>query len=224
MNATWKRLFLVLPALMLISATASAEKINLIFSDVDITYQGSSNLIHDTPDSDGGNQAEDESDPIASTIIEVEDSILPILNDPNLEMFVDILFEGLPSSIPLGGVGLQPLVTSGFGFEWFTSAGHNLHLQIDKVDVLLTSGVFFFTAEAVVVSQNLPEGIEFDGEVNLSYTATAPAVSQGGTSTSLALSSGALTVTGIALVPEPGTALVLLSALALCVPLRRTHR
>ncbi len=223
MKKTWKRLTFVLPALLTLSVGATAGQINMILSDVDIQYQGEDNTIYDAGAKVGGNQEPTEADELASTVIEVDGNIMPYFSTPGIGMFADMILEGLPSTIPLGGTGLQPLVTTGFGFEWFTSAGHNLHLQIDKVEMLLTSGVFFFTAEAVVVSQNLPEGIEFDGMVNLSYTATAPAVSQG-QSTPLALSSGALTVTGIALVPEPGAALLFVTAgLAYCMRARRAN-
>lgn len=224
MNTTWKRLAFVLPTLLVIGATASAGQINMILSDVDIQFQGALNSIFDAADMDGGNLDKDEADAIASTLIEVDDVIQPHFMEPGLEMWGDLLLDGGVSlnSLSLGGGGLQPLVTTGFGFHWFTSANNYLKLSIQKVDVLLTSNVFFFTAEAVVVDQNLPDGIEFDGDISLSYTATAPAV-QTGQSTTLALSSGALTITGIALVPEPGTSLLIVaSALGLCMPMRRS--
>jgi hypothetical protein len=83
---------------------------------------------------------------------------------------------------------------------------------MSAVDVLLTSSVLFFTSEAVVLDQRLPSGLRIAETVSVSFTATNPGLQIGQGSTSMAIASGVMTISGV-LIPEP-TAVVLAGAVA----------
>lgn len=209
--------FAILLVVSAIVSTSHASVINMILSDVDIIYQGGSEIIYDAMAQAGGNQQVDEADALSSTIIEVDGVIQPVLTESSIDMRADLLLSDLPNVLPLGG-GIQSISQAGFGFEWFTSTGHFLKVMIEKVDIILTSNVFFFTAEGTVDSQNLPDDMEFEENVTLSYVASLPAVQQGGQETSTASASGALTVSGNSvLVPEPASSLLVLTMAGVCV-------
>ena len=210
--------FAVLFIVSALASTSHASIINMILSDVDIIYQGGEAIIYDAMAQAGGNQDVTEADEISSAVIEVDGVIQPVLTESSIDMRADVLLSDLPGVLPLGAAGVQSISQAGFGFEWFTSTGHFLKVMIEKVDIILTNNVFFFTAEGTVDSQNLPEDMEFEENVTLSYVASLPAVQQGGQETSTASASGALTVSGNAvLVPEPASSLLVLAMAGVCV-------
>lgn len=212
---TMQGMIAVLAALFFPLAAESAT-INIILSDVDVTYFGDAaddtGSIYDTIAHPGGNLDPAEADVVESAVFELDLAHLGTLttSDDN-EFSADLKIDGVGATLPMGS--LQTDIGSnggGFGFDFFTEAGDQLRLGIDQVDVLLTDGVFFFTGTASVLDQNLPFGLVFDTTqpVEFSYTATLP-VLNGGPSVDRALASGAMTISGT-LIPEPATVLMLL--------------
>ena len=209
---------LILFVAVLAANLSQASIINMILSDVDVIYQGGDEIIYDAMAQAGGNLDPTEADQLSSTVIEVDGVIQPVLNESSIDMRADLLLSNLPAVLPLGGAGLQNISQAGFGFEWFTSTGNFLKVMIEKVDILLTNNVFFFTAEGTVDSQNMPENMALDENVTLSYVASLPAVQQGGQTTSTASASGALTISGNAvLIPEPTSSLMVIAMAGTCM-------
>jgi hypothetical protein len=212
-------MFAALAALSFPLAAESAT-INIILSDVDVTYfgdaAGNAGSIFDTIGHPGGNLVAGEADEIETVVFELDLSQLGTLTTSDAdELSGDLRIDGVGATLPLGtlqtGIGNNG---GGFGFDFFTESGDRLRLGIDQVDVLLTDGVFFFTGSATVLDQDLPFGLVFDTNqpVQFSYTATLP-VLNGGPSVDRTLASGALTISG-AQIPEPSTLLMLLAGSA----------
>jgi hypothetical protein len=125
------------------------------------------------------------------------------------DLHADLRVDAVGASIPLGV--FQPSVGNnggGFGLDFFTEgAANSLQLGITNVSMLLSQGVFFFTGQATLRSQNLPFGLAFDASkpIYFSYTATLPGITNGGASPAAsAIGSGAITISG-ELIPEPAT-------------------
>lgn len=214
-------------AMLCFPLAAKSATINIIISDLDVTYfgdaAGSTGSVYDTIGHPGGNLDAAEADGIETVVFELDLSqvgTLTRLDDG--ELSGDLRIDGVGAMLPLGsfqsGIGSNG---GGFGFDFFTESGDRLRLGIDEVDLLLSNGVFFFTGSATVLEQDLPFGLVFNTSqpVQFSYTATLP-VLNGGPMVDRALASGALTISGTQ-VPEPATLLLVLAgALAALVERR----
>lgn len=215
-------------ALSIPQATEGAT-INIILSDVDVTYfgdaAGGTGSIYDTIGHPGGNLNAAEADAIETVVFELDLAQVGTLTaSDGDEVFGDLRIDGVGATLAMGSLQTGIGNNGGdFGFDLFTESGNRLRLGIDEIDLLLSNGVFFFTGSATVLDQDLPFGLVFDTSqpVQFSYTATLP-VLNGGPSVDRALASGALTISGT-LIPEPATVvmLLLIGAVAAIGRLRR---
>ncbi|WP_197525339.1 PEP-CTERM sorting domain-containing protein [Pseudobythopirellula maris] len=222
-----------LAACLTLCMSASAAQINIILNDVDLQYgqNGTTGRIDDVEFTSpgGGNLDPQEADPLEAVTYELggqhvlsQVKVLgadpdPLVISDDTRQWIDVnIAQILPPSFPLNsyetGVGNSG---GGFGVDLFTSDGYSLRLGIDTIDMIATPGVWFWTATATLLSQDLPGNLMFvDDQITLSYTATLPALPLGSTTTDFIGGSGAMTISGEGvIVPEPGT--VLLSFLAL---------
>jgi uncharacterized protein (TIGR03382 family) len=193
------------------TAAANAGKINIILSDMDVSYTGASNggVFFDSMGGvNGGGKDPTFADDISTAVFELDSSVVGTLI--NTGSTTDDLFGDLRLINVGATLAKNVLIPSvgnnggGFGFGFFSDTGLMLSLGMTNASVLISDGVFFFTGQASILpGQNLPFGLVFDESqpVQFSYTATLPAV-QAGATTNMAMASGALTISGIA-IPEP---------------------
>jgi hypothetical protein len=209
-------------ASLCVAADSSAAMINIILSDVDVVYQGSNTALYDASAIAGNNLIPVEADPLEGAVFEFGGTPVASLSSPSTGLFGDLLVSAMPASLTKGVYSVAiGNAGGGFGFDFFTSTGQKLELGIGTIDALVTNGVFFFTASATVLSQSLPAGLEFTNpNVVISFTATAPAV-QAGPTTNAILASGAMTISGEGVIPEPATAVLGAIAMAGAMGLRR---
>jgi hypothetical protein len=209
---------------------ASAGSINIILSDVDVTYAGAAaggtGSIYDIIAHPGGTKNPAESDGVASAVFEVDMAqVATLMTGGGTNLYADLKIDGVGATVPLGGLNNVGNNGGNFGLDFFTNTGVALHLGINKIDLLLTNGVLFFTGQASnVTSANLPGGLAFDTTqpIYFSYTATLPGIV--GSPATMAVASGAMTISGT-MIPEPATAglFVLGAVLAVC-PIARRNR
>ena len=195
---------------------AQGATINIILSDVDVNYLGSADegagaLFDAMGGYAGGNLDENQADRIKTAVFERDGNIVGTLMDDVAsgadDLHGDLRIDAVGASIPLN-VFQPSLGNNGgnFGFDFFTEgAGNSLQLGITNVSLLISQGVFFFTGQATLRTQDLPFGLAFDASkpIYFSYTATAPGVN-GTSPTSMGIGSGAFTISG-ELIPEPAT-------------------
>lgn len=217
-------------AVLCLPWAAQAGTINMILSDADVTYfgdaAGNTGSIYDTIGHPGGNLNASEADEIETAVFEMDMThVGTLMTSANNRISGDLRIDGVGASIPLNvfqtNIGNNG---GGFGFDWFTQSGNNLRLGINKIDMLLTNNVMFFTGTASILSQNLPFGLAFQPGSNVvfSYTATLPGIN-GGTPPKGAMGSGALTISGQMIIPEP-TTLTLMSAAVAAVGVAQVLR
>jgi hypothetical protein len=208
---------------------AQAGTINVMLSDVDVTYLGSADdgagAIFDALGGyAGGNLDANQADSVKTAVFENNGAVVgTLMNDTGDadNMYADLRIDAMGASLPVGsfltGRGNNG---GGFGFDWFTASGHNLRLGITSVDMLLTNNVMFFTGTATVLSQNLPFGLPgfVPNNIAFAYTATRPGIdgNGGGTTTTGAMGSGQLSISGEA-IPEPGTIGLFCTGIAILV-------
>lgn len=200
---------------------ASAGTINMIISDADIVYSGANfgGSIYDVVGHTGGGLAPADADNVKTAVFEMDmNSVGTIMSgDAGFgQMYADLKIDGVGASINSNpvppGANFHPGIGSnggGFGLDWFTTVGgYKLQLGINSIDLLLSSGVFFFTGSATIIDQDLPFNLQFDPNlpVEFSYTATLPGLLGPATARTGAMGSGALTISGTMLIPEPATA------------------
>lgn len=202
---------LAVAAMIGLGSVAQAEIINIQLLDVDVVYSGTAEAVYDATALAGGNQDSSEADAVVAANFELAGTQVAELMGPGL--WADLQVANMPTSITKNvfNVGVGD-AGGGFGFDYFDSSGNSLELGVGMIDALVTDGVFFFTAEATVLSQSLPGGLAFGDTVEISYTATLPAV-QSGATTSMAIASGVMTISGTN-VPEPAAAMLLALATA----------
>jgi hypothetical protein len=202
-------------AALFFPVVAQAATINMILSDMDVNFLGSADegagaLFDAMGGYAGGNLDENQADRIKTAVFERDGNIVGTLMDDTSgadDLHADLRVDAVGASIPLGV--FQPTLGNNggnFGFDFFTEgAANSLQLGITNVSLLLSEGVFFFTGQATLRSQNLPFGLAFDSSkpIYFSYTATAPGVN-GISPSSSAIGSGAFTISG-ELIPEPAT-------------------
>lgn len=199
---------------------AHAGSINIILSDVDVTYSGGAaagaGSIYDVIAHPGGSQNPAESDDLEAAVFEMDMThVATLMKGGGTNLYGDLKIDGVGPTITLGGLNNVGSNAGNFGFDFFTNTGVSLHLGIDKIDLLLTNGVLFFTGTATnVSSSNLPGGLAFDTTkpVYFSYTATLPGIV--GTPANMAVASGAMTISGT-MIPEPATLATFVIGLAL---------
>lgn len=207
--------FMALLAAVCLPMAAPAATINIILSDMDVTYLGntSGGAIFDAMGGfAGGSLAEATADTISTAVFELDDVIQGVLvNNPGDgdDISTDLRITNVGATIAkntfhpsLGSTG------NVFGIDVFTDTGFNVRLAVDDVSLFLSNNVLFFTGEATIVDQMLPFGMPAFSTaqpVVFSYTATMPAVNGALTDVSMAGGSGALTISGVA-IPEPAMA------------------
>lgn len=204
-------LFSALASLM--PALAQAGTINIILSDMDITYRAADAALYDV-DIDGNNQLPSEADPLASAALEVNGSLVNSLMGT---MYGDLLVSGMPASIPLGALS-APIGNAGggFGFTWWTASGDRLRIGLTSIQVLPldipVSGfpdTVLMVATGTILEQVLPSfgGMLFDPAqtVQLSYASSDAGLVINGANTTGFMASGALTITGVMVIPEPSS-------------------
>jgi hypothetical protein len=199
---------------------AQAGTINIILSDMDVTYMGDMNggtLFDAMGGHSGGTLAEGTADNISTAVFERDNSILGTLINTAADgddIHVDLRIDGIGPTVTKNV--FLPLVGSNgnmFGLDFFTDDGDVLRLTTNQVQLFVSDNVFFFSGTGTVTgTQNLPFGIApLLPTVQFSFTATLPAVPVTPTIGS-ALGSGALTISGVE-IPEPGS--VVLSCVGL---------
>jgi hypothetical protein len=226
--------FALLAASVLPTA-AEAGTINIILSDMDVTYSGSTSggSLFDLMGGFGGGVLDPvTADDITTAVFELDNTITETIIDGDPDsIHADLRITNIGPTIAKGP--FHPTLGNnggGFGFDLFVDPPGVappvalLRLGLDEVSLLLTNGVFFFTGEATVLSQNLPDGLAFVASqpVFISYTATLPAVNAANPNPSMAAGSGAFTISGI-MVPEPAVAGMAVAGI-LCVGLLRRRR
>jgi hypothetical protein len=210
-------------AVCLLPLAARAGTINIILSDMDVTYMGSTHTLDPAPDGSmydamgghsGGNLAEATADDITTAVFELDGNPVGTLINTGVDgddLHADLHIDGMGTTIqknvfhPSKGAN-----GDAFGLDFFTDTGFKLRIYTDTVSLFLSNSVFFFSGEGLVYDQTLPFGLQPLSQtipVTFSFTATYLAV-PGGTNVSLVTGSGALTITGVQ-VPEPSTNLLL---------------
>ncbi|MEX2308760.1 MAG: PEP-CTERM sorting domain-containing protein [Pirellulales bacterium] len=209
-----------------------AGTINIIASDMDVTYMGATHggsLFDAMGGHSGGALAEPTADDISTAVFEVDNVIQGTLINAagdGDDIHVDLHIDGIGPMITKG-VFLPSVGSNGgaFGLDFFTDTGVKVRITTDDVSLLVSNNVFFFTGSGLVYDQSLPFGIapfSMTIPVQFSFTATLPSVPITPIIAS-AIGSGALTISGIQ-VPEPAIAgLLTMGCLSMGVMVRR-HR
>jgi hypothetical protein len=199
-----------------------AGTINVILGNMDVSYLGSAaggtgSFFDAMGGHSGGSQVPGTADEITTATFEfdnVSQGTLVSSNPPLL--YGDLKIDGVGASLPKGSFQANAGNNGGgFGFDFFTSDGYLIELGIDKISYFLDNGIFLFfgTGSVNLVTQNLPFNLEFTSPtVNFSFTATSVSTPQGSPVT-LAMGSGAFTITGEGEIPEPTLAVLLSSGL-----------
>lgn len=210
-------------ALFGIGVPSQAALINTIIGNFDIAFDGATGELSDFNRPLGGNLDTTESRTFSSLEIEVGGVSEVMMMNPPDALFGDLLINNLGSELTTGS-----LVTgaggagnpNAFGFDFYTPGGDLLRIGIDDISYsLITTGLpglnfFNFFAEGKVLAQSLPDGIAYEEDVLVSYTATEVMVIQGQNGVRSLVASGAMTITGDMAIPEPTAACLALLSLA----------
>jgi hypothetical protein len=199
---------------MSLPLVAHAGTINIILSDMDVTYMGSTHggsLYDAMGGHSGGALAEATADDISTAVFELDNVIQGTLINTGADgddIHVDLHIDGIGATIPKN-VFLPSVGSNGgaFGLDLFTDTGFRVRITTDTVSLFVSNNVFFFAGEGLVYDQSLPFGLlpfSMTQPVQFSFTATLPSVPITPT-ISMAIGSGALTISGIE-VPEPAMA------------------
>jgi hypothetical protein len=207
---------------------AAAGTINVILSDMDVTYLGSAGTngaIFDAMGGySGGSLAVGTADNISTAVFEKDGNVVgTLMND----LHGDLKIDGVGATVPLNTfIPTTGANGNSFGFDFFTTGGATkLRVNVNTISLLLSNGVFFFTGQGTVYDQALPYNVQFDTTqpVFFSYVATLPAVGLV-SPVGMAVGSGAFTISGTA-IPEPATAgLMVLGLILAGCPLARRRR
>lgn len=205
------RCFLVSLIIALLPLGTQAGTINIVLSDMDVTYSGGAaggtGSIYDVIGHAGGHLLPSESDELESAVFEMDMvQVGTLMTSAADHLWGDLKIDGVGTTLPLSA--FQSNIGNnggGFGLDFFTTSGKSLRLGMNKIDMLLSNGVMFFTGTASVISQNLPFGLKFDATkpIYFSYTATLPGIV--GNPATGAMASGAMTISGTMDVPEPAS-------------------
>lgn len=216
MNVTLKRIacgLALTAAAVCLPSAANAGMLNILISNFDIAFDGTTGELTDFQRPAGGNLDPGESRTVSSFELEVDGVSDALLMNPPDALFADLLIQNLGSELTTGSL-VQGAGGTGddtdFGFDFYTSAGGGTELRLGIDDIsytLVQTGIpglnfFNFFAEAKVLSQDLPNGNQFLEDVIISYTATEVMTLPGPNGVRLAVASGQMTITGN-MVPEP---------------------
>lgn len=203
---------------------ASAGTINIILSNMDVTYLGSAaggtgSLFDAMGGISGGGLNAATADDISNAVFELDNVVQGSIMSSSDPLHGDLRIDGVGPTIPKN-LFLPAVGSNGglFGFDFFSDSGLNLRITTDVISLFLSNGAFFFTGEGMVVGQNLPFGLVFDTSIPVQYSFTATLPSVPGTAVvSSAMGSGAFTISGIAaqVIPEPATGALLCTGLVL---------
>lgn len=220
MNLTLKRIACVLAltaAAVCLPSAASAGMLNILISNFDIAFDGTTGEITDFQRPAGGNLDPGESRTVSSFELEADGVSEALLMNPPDALFADLKITNLGSELTTGAL-VQGAGGSGddtdFGFDFYTTAGGGTELRLGIDDISYTvvptgiPGLNFFNyfAEAKVLSQSLPNGRLLSEDVIISYTATEVMTFQGQNGVRTLVASGQMTITGNMAIPEPATA------------------
>ncbi len=200
---------------------AQAATINIILSNMDVLYMGSTGggSLYDAMGGFGGGTLDEVmADDISTAVFELD-------GNPVGSALVNTAADGDDLHVDLRISNLGPTITKGifnpaignngnaFGLDFFTDTGLRLRMNTDEVKLYVDDFTFFFTGAGQVYDQNLPSGLEFNTSipVQFAFTATFPSVPNTPT-ISQAVGSGALTISGIQ-IPEPATCGLLIAGL-----------
>jgi hypothetical protein len=210
---------------------ASAGTITMFLTDFDVTYLGSADngtgAIYDAialPGADG-TFATANADQLQAASFKLDSTPKGTLVDtPGSsadDMWGDLRVDAAGSTLTRNQINFNRGNDVGnIGFDWFVKSGNTLgnflRLKLTSVNVTLIDGTipppgsseFTVSGTATVLSQNLPFGLAFDpGQlVQFSYSAPAPGITGVNPETTTGvLGSGAMTITGTQLVPEPAS-------------------
>lgn len=221
---TLKTLSLGIAATLLATSAAQAAMINTIIGNFDIAFDGANGELTDFQRPNGGTLDPANARTVSSVEIEVNGTSEVMLMNPPDALFGDLKITGLPSELTTGALvnNAGGNGTDAFGFDFFDTAGNQLRIAFDDISYTLVQtglpGLNFFNwfAEGKVTGQSLPNGIEYEEDVLVSYTATDVMVFTGQTGVRSLVASGAMTITGNQ-IPEPTSAvLIALAGLSAC--------
>lgn len=224
---TLKNLAVALTASLAFAASSHAGMINTIIGNFDVAFDGATGEITDFNRPNGGNLAPAEARTFSSIEIEVDGVSEEMLMNPPDALWGDLKLTGLGAELTtgalvsnVGGSG-NPLA---FGFDYFDGNGNKLRIGIDDISyTVIQTGLpglnfFNFFAEGKVYDQSLPGGWQYEEDVLISYTATEVMVLTGQNGVRSLVASGAMTITGSMLIPEPASmAMLVLGGLAGCL-------
>lgn len=226
---------------------SNAATINLNIDSLDVMYDGAAAVIRDlSPDGTpaGGSNIVNEADRVDGATFTLDGAVQQQYMFSDM-VYGDLLVKGLPNTLPapdLFGAPPTPVTfelgdnSEGpddhtFGFNWFQHNGasvvSSLELEFDTVVVTLQDigagdPVMTISAATTEWSQfNLPNNLEFapGSQLTFSFTSqnTAAVPPQGGDYTNILAMEGVLTISGQSVIPEPGAAYLLLTALGAAV-------
>lgn len=213
---------------------ATAATITMFLTDVDALYLGSQNdgtgAIYDATAYPGAAGGFDTTlaDSLQAASFKLDSTALgTVVNVPGAgntsdDMWGDLRVDQIGGNLPLNTINFNKGNDGGtYGFDWFLkptnnggAVGNFLRLGLTSVNVTITDGTqgpgkeFTVSGTATVLSQNLPFGLAFaTGQlVQFTYSAPNPGIVAGGNGTIGTLgASGAMTITGTQLVPEPAS-------------------
>jgi hypothetical protein len=234
---------------------ATAATITMYLTDFDTLYLGSQNdgtgAIYDATALPGATGGFDTTlaESLQAASFKLDSTALgTIVNVPGPgngadDMWGDLRVNGVGGTLARNAINFNKGNNNGtFGFDWFTKAfnnggavGNYLQLGLTSVNVTITDGTlgpgkeFTVAGTATVLSQNLPFGLAFDtGQlVQFTYSAPNPGIvgSDPNNTTGVLAASGAMTITGTQVIPEPASiALVCAGGLMLGITVLRRPR
>ena len=212
-----------------LSSQAYSSTLTIEFLGMDVEYDGLFGELYDTGSILGGNGDPAEADPLTAVSFEVDGSLAgPVItSEAAIDILITDLFLPVPASIPGSSFA------TGFSgvFDLLLGPGpdaYALALNVDEVTVtFLDTGVaqFVFGAEVTsdIFDQDLPYGLEMGTPVEVSFSANVAegTYSDDGFFITGFDASGTGEMTG-PLVPEPTSAALILSGIALLVSTRRS--
>src|SRR5262249_9703602 len=115
-----------------IPMAAQGATINMILSDLDVSYNGAApgGSVYDIIAPPGGNLNPAESDEIETAVFEQNmTNVGTLMSTVGNRLSGDLRINGVGATVPLGtfqtGIGSNG---GGFGFDWFTASGQKLRL------------------------------------------------------------------------------------------------
>lgn len=201
---------------MCLPLVAHGGTINIILANMDVSYLGSISspggpgaFFDAMGGYSGGSLNPATADHITSAVFEFDNAVLgSITTGGGTNIYGDLKIDGVGASIPKG-VFLPAAGNNGggFGFDFFTNTGYKLRLGINQISLFLNDGIFLFFGQGTLnlADQALPFNLQFTNpNVRFSFTATSVSVPNS-TNATIAMGSGAFTITGEGIIPEPAT-------------------